>query len=239
MNCMLNLKGIVAAACAILLSCVVSADPAKAAVVANFEFNGGSFGSPDLVSTDTDLDSTASDLGSGAGFVLNSSGAGLPARSLFNITADAAVEATAITDGDYYTFTVTPVTGLLNLSSLTFEFQRDNVAGISTYSIRSDAGGDNFATQLVEETINGTIGGTTAGGVEFFPQSASLGSIAALQGLNSATELRLYLYGSTSGTNPGIRIDNLQLNGTVVIPEPSSFAMLLGSGAVMLRRRKR
>jgi len=234
MNCMLNLKGIAAAACAILLSCVVSADPAKAAVVASYGFTGGSFGSPNLVSTDTDLGTTASDLGAGAGANLNSSGAGNPARSLFLNNSDSADEASAIADSSFYTFTITPGAFPLDLMSIDFEFQRDDLDGISTYSIRSDAGGDNFATQLFE----GAIAGGTTGISDFFAQSAPLSSVASLQGLNSATELRLYFFGATAGSNVAARLDNLVLNGTA-IPEPSSFAMLLGSGAIMLRRRKR
>jgi len=215
----------------------VFALPAGLDIIANYEFTGGDFNDPNLVSTDVDPDTTASDFGVGPGFASLSSAAGDPARSFFGSQAFEADEADAIAAGHYITFTITPGINPLDLITLTFDFQRDNVTdGVQSYTLRSDAGGDDFGTLLLTGTINGTTGRTG----DFFANSADLSSIAALSGLTSATELRLYLFGTgIVPANPNYRLDNLRLFGTSV-PEPSSLMLLLlGSGVVLIRRRQR
>ena len=59
-----------------------------------------------------------------------------------------AAQTGSVNSAEYYSVTLTPQAGYaLNLTALTFTVQRSGT-GIRTYAVRSDAGGDAFATNL-------------------------------------------------------------------------------------------
>ena len=230
----LNWKGFFAATCAMLLCCVVSVQSATAAILANYEFGVAAH---DVTSSDTDTNSVASDISAGAGNGVFASSIGNPTRGSVMGIFDAADEATAITNSDYFAFTITPNALVeLDLTTISFDNRRREALpnGPNTYSLYTDAGGDNFTTQIG----SGSLG--TADISTWTGNSLDLSTTAILQDVTVATTFRVYVYGQTAGLGAP-RIDNVQLEGTAtVIPEPSSLVvLLLGSvGAVMIRRQR-
>lgn len=110
---------------------------------------------------------------------------------------------------------------------------------ILSYATRGTATG--FSTQAWEYSTNGTdfTAATTLTGrnvTAWSTQSVDLSSIAAADNA-STLYLRLTVSGATN-TGGNNRIDNIQINGTVSVPEPA--AVLLGSiGLIGLLRRRR
>jgi hypothetical protein len=167
--------------------------------------------------------------------------------------------ATALAGTSYYSFTVQANAGYeLDLISLIFDANKDPVTGPGanppvTIDLRSDAGGDNFATSL------GSFGPTGNSGNFAVDLTASL-LAAAFQNVTSTIEFRLYMYdGSTSTSSTiGGHIDNVELNGDVfltnpggggngngdpgVVPEPASivvWSLLAAIGGVVAWRKRK
>lgn len=224
-------------------------------IVARYDFeDGGTFNA----STDTDAGSVASNFTNGAGLVgFSSSTIGdnstLPFSSstatgdvngsadgaLFTgSSADQTTQAGAVTNNDYFTFTITPGAGFTySFSALQFKlaFTSSNPAPESFF-VRSSATG---TTDLSIGTITTTR--TADGAFQLF--ATDLSGIGALQNVTAAVEFRIYFYnpdGVTSTT--GDRIDKILLEATV-IPEPSTYVMIGLGGALLaggryLRRRR-
>lgn len=211
--------------------------PAKGAVIASYNFTGSS-----LASSDVSLDSTASDfIASGfSSFFDTTNGNATPSVAIpTNSTgplggnAGELTEANAISNEDYFSFTITPTLNLgqsLNFTSFTFDVAGRNSNSNSMYVLRSSA--DSFATTL---GVTGTIGLASAPAF-FVASSFNLSDDSILQGVTAATTFRLYLI-DNRGSTAHILLDNVILNATT-IPEPS--AALLGSlGMLALMRRRR
>ncbi len=222
-----------ATALLVVLSLGVATVTARAEILADYQFSETSPGATtsDYSSSDAELTSTASDFSKGPGVdSLGSSAWGTPGRCAMVNGANQADEAGSISVGDYVTFSITPATGTaLNLSELTFDLNRRFDYSPNGYSLFADedpgAGGDNFSTLLASGTI------TTINSSTFTTVSTDLSSTSFLQNIADTTTFRLYLYGTTwtEGDTTDryvMRLDTVQLTGDVV-PEPSTYAMLL------------
>ncbi len=138
----------------------------------------------------------------------------------------------------YFTFTLTiPALTTVDLTSLTFDgiFENNAVRPVS-YFVRSDAGGDAFATDLSISPDNQV---TTENALT--PKSVSL-IAAGFQSLSTPVEFRIYFTdNSNSGSSTRLSgIDNVVLNGDVTaVPEPGSVALLIGGGCLLVALRRR
>ncbi len=126
---------------------------------------------------------------------------------------------------EYYSVTLTPQPGFaLNLSGITFTIQR-SATGIRTYAVRSNAGGDNFATNL-PASINPANGNLSvqAGNVFYYAfdalATAQNGSSVTLTGAtfqNVTTPITFRFYGWNAEASGGtFSIDNVVFTGTAV-----------------------
>lgn len=210
--------------------------PAEGAVVASYTFAGSSF-----ASSDGALDSTASNLLASwttPGFD-TTNGNATPALAIatsttgpLGTTVGELTEANAISNDDYFSFTITPTLDLgesLNFTSFTFDVAGRNSGSNSIYVLRSSA--DAYATTV---GITGTVGLASAPST-WVSQSFNLTDDSMLQGVTAATTFRLYMIDSR-GSNAHILLDNVVLNATTV-PEPAP-ALLGAFGAVLLLRRR-
>jgi hypothetical protein len=152
----------------------------------------------------------------------------------FNTTSLAA----AISGGDYLSFTITPAAGYaLNISSVSFN------TGVST-----------AVTNFNAALLSSVTGFNSAGALHSYSfatttppaQSITLSGTAALQSVTGALEFRLYGWRDSSGTST-FRLRTLSGNDLVVtgsvsaIPEPGTYAVLLGAAALAgaaIRRRR-
>lgn len=152
----------------------------------------------------------------------------------FNTTSLAA----AISGGDYLSFTITPAAGYaLNISSVSFNSGVSSAVTNFNASLLSSATGFNPAGTLHSYSFATTTPPT---------QSITLSGTAALQNVTGALEFRLYGWRDSAGTST-FRLRTLSGNDLVVtgsvsaIPEPGTYAVLLGAaalaGAVIRRRR--
>ncbi len=145
-----------------------------------------------------------------------------------------AQDITATTAGsttDYITFTVTPSAGLLNLQSLTLDIGRVFTGTYTAgYAVFSSV--DSFIAAIGSGSLTGASGVLT--GVSLDLSGPSYQSLADVT-------FRIGLSDGNNGANSSIRLDNLTLNGSVVVPEPHEYAVLAGLGLLgfAVRRRNR
>lgn len=206
--------------------------PATAAiVVASYQFNSGS-----LSSSDTDSNSTASDIVVGGGlsgkaqFITYNSNPGYGTYS--NNTP--ATEAAAISADDYFAFTTTPASGALTYNTLTYnlESNANNISGVYQVNVSVRWSVDGFAS-----TLTTTTGFDYAGFTNVVGGSVDLSTTPAQSG---PVTFRFYFFDNqdeSSFTNVGL--DNIVLMATAV-PEPATWPMVLGGiGALVGFRRRR
>lgn len=224
-----------------------------AAVLAEYKFDNSiddTTDDPDWASTDSDLNSTATDLSIGSGIGLNPDpvggaidGSGAVLRnsdtgknqpfedySLYvsGATAQEATEADAITAENFLELTLTPNSGYeTTLTSLTVQASSNN---------NNDYPDMYFVT----------VGGTQIGATESNPSPGSkvyeqitfdLSSVATTSG---PLDIKFYIFSGGNSTSRNAQFDNFTLNGTVsVIPEPASLALMGLGGLLMLGRGRR
>lgn len=242
----------------IITSCLaIAAGNASAAVIVEYTFPlvSGAVSNPTTqTATTVATNVTASTFGGGGvgtiGYSAGAGGAsgstsseGNATMSRVNTPTTASVNADGST-GFYFTFTVTPDVGKkLNLTTLSFFYGDDRAeASPTVYNFGLYTSVDSYAAQ-VGSTLSWSPSDTTAGAPPYFSlvaggsQYATLDlSGAAFQNLTTATTFRIYGWDNIS-TSGNLRVDDVQLNGTVV-PEPSTA--LLGSlGVLILLRRRR
>lgn len=230
--------------CLPILSIVLAAalSTANAALVASYTFDG----SPAGASSDSDANSTAGNFGVGAG--INGGTIRTSAFTAISGTISASMlsneisrnAADAITNNDYWTFTVTATSGTLNLDQLVFRYgsSRTEITQASIF-IRSSI--DNFASNIAfsdaSTTLNYRAPEATAPG-SWIPDAAVVpfSSLGSYQNLSNIT-FRIYGYDNAGHASAaGIRIENVQLT---TIPEPSVLfsAALLPILSMMRKRR--
>jgi hypothetical protein len=141
-------------------------------------------------------------------------------------TIAATSAASAVANGAFATFTITPAAEM-DLTDLQFDVMRGGGATPRGYVVRSSA--DNFATDL-----------STADLLTARPTYTHITvplTGASFQDLTAPIEFRLYVYAPAAGNS--VDWDNITLNGTVV-PEPAGLtALSLAATGILARRRRR
>ncbi len=220
----------------LLASAVMSmlAAPSYAAVLAQYDFQNT------RSSTDSDLNSAASTFDNGPGFNTSSYYTSSPSsggnRSLPTVSTitDGTNEAGAVSNNDYYTFTLTPNAGYsASLTDLTFK--------LAVYGTGSTA---NFAVYSSVNSFSSNIGTATTSNTTSFDTATISLAAPQFQNLTSAVTFRIYIWDNQNDSTKGDLLDNVILNGNLAaVPEPSTWAMMgLGAGllgAAQRFRRKR
>jgi hypothetical protein len=138
--------------------------------------------------------------------------------------------ANAVANGDYYSFTVTASPGFqldLNGGTLTLQ-DRTTTAGTFNYSVYSSV--DSFTSSLGNFSL-ATANAWTGRTVNL--------SGAAFDDLSTVT-FRLVLGDNNNAASRHLYLDNIQLNGVVVvIPEPSACSVVLLGGLALIGARSR
>ena len=205
---------------------------ASAVTIASYTFDAN-----DLTSNDTELNSTAADISSGAGITDGTDlsfgqGAG-GTRGIRILYSDIYPEndgdktlADAINDNIYYSFTVTPEAGqTIDFDRFTAYTDKNSGGAEFTYHIFSSV--DGFTTS---DSIDSSSHGSGTANLDY--------DVSSLSGVTSSVEFRLYIRTNnfTTGTND-FDLDNVTLTGTVV-PEPSTAAIVALASLSLLRRRR-
>ncbi len=218
---------------------LAAAPSVQADVVALYPFTNSS-----LASTDTNTQSTASaiTLGSGLTDAATSRFAtiGNPAPALRVNTDETGGDAfaTAITAGDYFTFTLAPASGYR------FVFQ--------SFSVDLATSATTFTTNVrLQASINGSAfvnvdSVTGFSNTTFTAQTFDLtfgNGNAAIQG-GAAVLLRVVVFDNANNADNYTAFDNITVNATLqAIPEPGTTTLVAFSaataGGLILRRRKR
>jgi hypothetical protein len=189
---------------------------ARATVVAQYFFTSES-----LASSDSDPDSNASSFLPGSGFEssaeffspVGSNSLGVPSSSLSE------TESAAVSNDDYFYFTMTPVSGdELLFSELDFDFAATNNSSTITEYISLRWSLDNYASSLGIDSATIDSGGTEEG-ADF--------SLSGYPAVSTPVEFQLYVYDSVdNGSFSTLGITGIQLMATDV-PEPSTPLLLL------------
>lgn len=138
---------------------------------------------------------------------------------------------TAIANNIYLSFTLTPGANTeIDLTTFRMDMGITNGTAAKTVGIFSSIGG--FAS--ASDAINTRNWTGTVGGTE----SGTI-DLSSLGNITSATEFRIYMITNASTGSHGFALDNISFEGNIsAIPEPA--AALLGSlgGLLLLRRRR-
>jgi hypothetical protein len=220
----------VAATCLLALGSSISSS--HAAVLAKYEFIGGSAAQTSGLAT-----------GSNVAFGGFNGGTSSPAFSTSTDSIFVRYSATAGTNNDlaealnndsYATITIINNTGdVYGLDELSFDFvwgpggNNSESGAMYVMSNRSAYAVNNELLSIAKDATDDTTSEV----------SADLSSLSSL-GTGSSIEFRLYFSDNANNTSPIFRVDNVTVNGTAV-PEPSSTVLLgLGGLALILRRRR-
>lgn len=170
---------------------------------------------------------TASVISRGSGVTANSAGS--------SISSNGWTTAASIDVNDYYEFSITPASGYrIDVGTLSFAERRSNT-GIRNWEIRTSL--NSFSTVVGSASVPDND--LTRN------QSVIFGD--AYNSISSTLTIRIYGFAAEAGTGTwrlanNTDTSNMQLTGTVsAIPEPSTFAALLGLTAlagVATRRRR-
>ncbi|MFT3990742.1 MAG: hypothetical protein QM680_04970 [Luteolibacter sp.] len=236
-----------------LASLALGSTSVTAAVLATYEFTGGS-----VSTTGVDPGITISTFHTSGGLGSVSYANGYADASTANIAGTAGSPGSlsaSITAGDYYEFTITPDSG----SSITF----DNLTFLAAYfNAAGGSVGDSYATtsityylmaDIIGFTAADVIGSATKTGLQnvtTWAAAAAAGNVQSLsidiansafasdfENITGPVTFRLYV-SDTNASGRNAAIDSVALNGIVAVPEPSA-ALLGGLGSVLLLRRRR
>jgi len=154
-------------------------------------------------------------------------------------------------DNNYFEFIVGPGGGKMSLDSLIFKLERDSPPNTPAISYDVFASKDGFASSFLELTSNGTdMFGNPIPGFQTY-NSNTLSNITPIdlstggsfgdyfQQLTGDVTFRIYVTDNLRNTGGGMRIDDIELDGT--LPKPASMLAwlgLAGVGAVIGYRRR-
>ncbi len=207
-------------------SAVLCLTPARTDILVHYAFTGGS-SAPNSEWTGVDADNfvanfgvnTSASSGDDAGF------SSFSENAYIRTDATGSTEAAALSDDDYFSFEISAANPgeFLNLASLVFDF-----------------GGSSGSEYDSEIYVQSSVGGFGTGNPVIFTSTHTVpASSADAAGLTSGTSVDLtgfapvetisfqFRFSDDAGTLSQLnRLDNVILNGAVVIPEPSSLFLL-------------
>ena len=207
-----------------LCAAFAGSNSSRAATIALYSFTGNS-----LSVTTKDPGVTASDLttvgfqNEGYNNSTTGSASGTPSRQAnfmndnFNVNSD------------YWSFTIDPGSNTIDITSFDFYYSRENTNSADQWILRSSL--DGYAANIQTGGVPGTLAGVS-NAMTFDTTTLNLTDI------DEAITFRFYTY-SAAASSRFLRVDDIRVQGTVTIPEPSS-ALLLGLGGLglVLRRRR-
>lgn len=218
---------------------------AHAAIVAQYDFNSATdptdTNATGIPASTTGADVTASDITGAGGLeiyrIRNPSSSYASNVLLTARDVNGSDTALSFTNNGFFSFTVTPDSGFeLDLTSLDFLVTRGGTSETRNYEIRSSLTGTTSLAGPVAPT--GDRSGGTAGMDNI---SLDLTAFTEFQNLTSAVTF-IFITATTGTFNATLEWDNITLSGDVTaVPEPSTYAALLGLGAlglVIWRRRR-
>lgn len=193
----------------------------------------GPTGSPTTSATTVDSNITASAFSSftGSGAAINNSPGSSTAGGSGGYYFSANTFRTS--DGNYFAFTITPAEGYqVTLSSVSF-YYLSTASGPTDSALQSS--NDSYGSNLAAFSL--THAGSTPAASDWHLASSSITLT-----FTSATTFHLTGAGA-SGSTGAFRVDDVTFSGTVsAIPEPSTYAAIIGSvalaGATWHRRKK-
>jgi len=233
------------------LGVLSSLSPASAAVLVNYTFVSGTNST-----AAADPNVGASVITSNIGTVGTDSGFSAAGNAFVRANATQSTQAGAITEADYFEFTLTPQAGFevdLTSFSLTVGNQTSTALSFtSSYFVRTSL--DGYASNIAITSTGGTT--TSLGGVASRSTTSNSTAVSdsvvfnvagsQYQNLTTPVTFRIYLYDTGSGAAPDSsqsisRFDNVQVSGNVsAVPEPDTCLLGLVGGALVLSvRRKR
>lgn len=142
-------------------------------------------------------------------------------------------EAGAVTDSDFFRFTLTPASGFqVNYTDLSFDLAvttNSLNANTASWFLRSSADGFAANIGLTASVTQGASAGLTSPYTHF-----SL-DLTGLQNLSDPVTFRLYTYSSAAGLTGTInRIDNITLSGDITpIPEPTMLSSIVVAAGLL------
>jgi hypothetical protein len=208
--------------------------PASYQVIVSWEFSGNSGVTPDPEMADVfdgnvSMTDPSGDLSRGSGIAGASRSDGFSSNGFSTSTTDFAG---ALSDGDFYSFSVAPSSGfMMNLSSLDLNFDTSSTAP-HNWGLFSSV--DGFSSSI--DTFTASDSGAS--------HNLDL-SDSSFNTLTSSVEFRIVGHGASSGGGTAAFIgsgSDIVLNGvTSAIPEPSTYALIFGGlalGVVVWKRRR-
>jgi hypothetical protein len=251
----------------ILTASLLSAPLLPAAILAQYDFeaSGGALSDKAAAAgvtvsaitfgakadTGDSLSANTSPTGGAQSLLISNAGLGNSAVSTSAATAE------AISDGNFFQFTVTPQAGSpLNLTTLTFD--KGRLAGNSndlrilvtssfdnSYNGRLPLTNAGLSLTNVLESNQGTeISAITVGSGQSWGSDPNVSvslSGASFQNLTTPVTFRIFAFNLSSDVGSAsnqLYFDNVTLNGSIV-PEPSAALLgLLGIGTFMVKRRR-
>jgi len=206
---------------------------ANAAIISQYTFDNPTGSATNPASSIVAGGTSSSDFGVGAGFTGTAQTVeyAFVSQSLGLELGVGSDLADAISTNEYFTFSMTINEGVTaDLTNLTLDVARSTNGAQDFYVFSSITG---FTTADVLDSATGVA--TTGSSIDVDLSGSEF------QGLtNETVEFRVYVdnrYFNANGGS-GTYVDNVTLNGTVAVPEPSSLA-LLGLGALTITARRK
>lgn len=187
--------------------------------LAFYEFANHTTATPELFSSDTHLQTTASDISSPLGVGWTGNGEppnGLALGGAFNETEE---PTPAGGQPDYFEFTITPDVGFsMSVAAFSLQIRKNDPDSKDSFAVYfdedPDAGGDNYSTKI--------LSGIVTSEDVFDSFSVNVESLTDLANVATPVTFRVYAWG-TVGTNT-MRLDNIRVQGVQETVSESALA---------------
>lgn len=174
---------------------------------------------------------TAPDITGSGGFAVSST-SGTAFVAFSNITST--IEG-AITGLDYLQFAINIPSGtVVSLSDLNVAFRSEVATTVANLSLFATLG--SFTTAPAPASSLGVF--STSSNTAGNNQTVTIADPTFQNLTNTTVTFRLYGYDVDDASGSFLRIDNLTLNGTVTVPEPSSLLIACAAMSLAFRRRR-